>query len=126
MTARTPEDIDRLFAERMAAGDVDGVVALYEPGGGLVSFDGIVTPPAAPSRWRAGRSSSRGGSRTGRGCSCSTTRSGAGRASLQPAAQEPGPRGSPHVPQPPIGAGAGADSSRRPPTETTDMSRVSS
>ena len=50
MTARTPEDIDRLFAERMAAGDVDGVVALYEPGGGLVSFDGIVTTGPGPIR----------------------------------------------------------------------------
>ena len=48
MTARTPEDIDRLFTERMAAGDVDGVVALYEPEGGLVSQDGLVTTgPAA-------------------------------------------------------------------------------
>ena len=50
MTARTPEDIDRLFAERMAAGDVDGVIALYEPGGGLVSFDGIVTTGPGPIR----------------------------------------------------------------------------
>jgi ketosteroid isomerase-like protein len=50
MTARTPEDIDRLFAERMAAGDVDGVVALYEPGAGLVSFDGIVTTGPGPIR----------------------------------------------------------------------------
>lgn len=30
MTARTPEDIDRLFTERMAAGDVDGVVTLLD------------------------------------------------------------------------------------------------
>jgi len=43
MTARAPEDIDRLFAERMAAGDVDAVVALYEPGGVLVALDGLVT-----------------------------------------------------------------------------------
>src|SRR5262245_14576903 len=48
MTARTPEDIDRLFAERMATGDLDGVVALYEPGGALVALDGLVTQgPAA-------------------------------------------------------------------------------
>jgi len=48
MTARAPEDIDRLFSERMAVGDVDGVVALYEPGGVLVSLDGLVTTgPAA-------------------------------------------------------------------------------
>ena len=48
MAARSPEDIDRLFAERMAAGDVDAVVALYEPAGALVALDGLVTTgPAA-------------------------------------------------------------------------------
>jgi uncharacterized protein (TIGR02246 family) len=48
MTARTPEDLDRLFRERMAAGDVDGVVALYEPRAVLVSPDGVSTSgPAA-------------------------------------------------------------------------------
>ncbi len=31
MTARTPEDCDRLFGERTNAGDLDGLVALYEP-----------------------------------------------------------------------------------------------
>jgi ketosteroid isomerase-like protein len=30
-TAQTPEDITRLFVERVNAGDVDGLVALYEP-----------------------------------------------------------------------------------------------
>ena len=30
-TARTPEDITRLFVERVNAGDVEGLVALYEP-----------------------------------------------------------------------------------------------
>ena len=30
--ARQPEDLDRLFLERANAGDVDGVVDLYEPG----------------------------------------------------------------------------------------------
>lgn len=30
-TARTPEDITRLFVERSNAGDADGVAALYEP-----------------------------------------------------------------------------------------------
>ena len=30
--ALEPEDLDRLFLERASAGDVDGVVALYEPG----------------------------------------------------------------------------------------------
>ena len=29
--ARQPEDLDRLFLERANAGDVDGVVELYEP-----------------------------------------------------------------------------------------------
>lgn len=29
--AAEPEDLDRLFLERASAGDVDGVVALYEP-----------------------------------------------------------------------------------------------
>lgn len=29
--ALQPEDLDRLFLERASAGDVDGVVALYEP-----------------------------------------------------------------------------------------------
>jgi len=48
MAARTPEDLDRLFAEHMAAGDVDAVVALYEPGGVLVSAEGVpTTGPAA-------------------------------------------------------------------------------
>jgi uncharacterized protein (TIGR02246 family) len=31
MTARTPEDVDRLFAEALNAGNLDGLVALYEP-----------------------------------------------------------------------------------------------
>jgi len=48
MTARSPEDIDRLFAERMAAGDIDGVIALYEANGALLSPEGVATP--APRR----------------------------------------------------------------------------
>lgn len=36
MAAREPEDVDRLFGERVNAGDVDGVVALYEPGAVLL------------------------------------------------------------------------------------------
>ena len=39
MQARTPEAVDRLFGERVNAGDVDGVVALYEPTGTLVRQD---------------------------------------------------------------------------------------
>ena len=30
--AATPEDVDRLFAERVNAGDVEGALALYEQG----------------------------------------------------------------------------------------------
>ena len=30
--AREPEELARLFLERASAGDVEGVVALYEPG----------------------------------------------------------------------------------------------
>lgn len=37
--ARTAEDTDRLFAERLNAGDVDGLVALYEPTATLVRQD---------------------------------------------------------------------------------------
>jgi uncharacterized protein (TIGR02246 family) len=40
MAARTPEDVDRLFGERLNAGDVDGVAALYEPHGILVMEEG--------------------------------------------------------------------------------------
>jgi ketosteroid isomerase-like protein len=35
-TAGTPEAADRLFGERMNAGDLDGLVALYEKGATLV------------------------------------------------------------------------------------------
>jgi len=31
MTARTPEDLDRLFAESLNAGNLDALAALYEP-----------------------------------------------------------------------------------------------
>ena len=31
MAARTPDEIDRLFAQALNAGDLDGLVALYEP-----------------------------------------------------------------------------------------------
>jgi hypothetical protein len=31
MIPRTPEDCDRLFGECLDAGDVDGLVALYDP-----------------------------------------------------------------------------------------------
>jgi len=47
MAAKTPEEVDRLFAERVNAGDVDGVLALYEPGATLVMPEGDLTGPAA-------------------------------------------------------------------------------
>jgi ketosteroid isomerase-like protein len=40
--AREPEDLDRLFLERANAGDVDGVVALYEPDAVLAFAPGQV------------------------------------------------------------------------------------
>lgn len=39
MTAKTPEDVDRLFGERVNAGDLEGIVALYEPDATLVTQD---------------------------------------------------------------------------------------
>ena len=41
MPARTPEECDRLFAERANAGDVDGVLDLYEGDGALVTKDSV-------------------------------------------------------------------------------------
>jgi ketosteroid isomerase-like protein len=38
--ARMPEDLDRLFGERVNAGDVDGLVALYERTATLLREDG--------------------------------------------------------------------------------------
>lgn len=40
--ATQPEDLSRFFLERANAGDVDGVVALYEPGAVLVGSGGQV------------------------------------------------------------------------------------
>lgn len=42
MSARTPEDCDRLFAEYANAGNLDGVIGLYEAGASLVQQDGTV------------------------------------------------------------------------------------
>jgi len=48
MTARTPEDVDRLFAELLTAGKLDPLVALYEPQAALMSSPGkLVTGTAA-------------------------------------------------------------------------------
>jgi ketosteroid isomerase-like protein len=40
--AREPEDLARLFLERARAGDVEGIVALYEPGAALATPTGDV------------------------------------------------------------------------------------
>ena len=46
--AATPEDLGRLFLARANAGDVDGVVALYEPGAVLAApSGGLVTGTVA-------------------------------------------------------------------------------
>ncbi len=45
--ARVPEDLDRLFGERLNAGDVDGVAALYEPTATIVRQDRSLATGAA-------------------------------------------------------------------------------
>src|SRR6476660_7355129 len=40
--AIAPEDCDRLFTERVNAGDVEGVVALYEEQASFVQRDGVL------------------------------------------------------------------------------------
>ena len=48
MTARTPEDLDRLFAEALNAGKLDALVALYEPQAALMPMpDTVVNGTAA-------------------------------------------------------------------------------
>jgi len=48
MSARTPQDVDRLFAEALNAGQLDALVALYEPQGTLMPSPGkLVTGTAA-------------------------------------------------------------------------------
>src|SRR6185436_13075629 len=48
MPAQTPEDVDRLFGEYFNAGDTEGIVALYERAGTLVTLDaGVLTGHAA-------------------------------------------------------------------------------
>ena len=37
MNATMPEDLHRLWVERVNAGDLDGLVALYEPAGAFVA-----------------------------------------------------------------------------------------
>ena len=38
--AKKPNDLEKLFVERANNGDIDGLVALYEPGAVLISDDG--------------------------------------------------------------------------------------
>jgi uncharacterized protein (TIGR02246 family) len=40
MSARTPEDLHRLWAEAFTSGDLDGLVALYEPDATMVPQPG--------------------------------------------------------------------------------------
>ncbi|HJY80194.1 MAG TPA: DUF4440 domain-containing protein [Candidatus Binatia bacterium] len=47
MAPKIPEDVDRMFEERVNAGDLEGALALYEPGAKLVSPDGEITDAAA-------------------------------------------------------------------------------
>jgi uncharacterized protein (TIGR02246 family) len=55
MTARTPEDCDRLFAEHVNAGDLEALLALYEPGCTLVRADGDAATGHAAIREVLGR-----------------------------------------------------------------------
>jgi ketosteroid isomerase-like protein len=50
MPARTPEELDPLFAEALNAGNVEGVVALYEPQACLVLEPGKVAKGTAALR----------------------------------------------------------------------------
>jgi uncharacterized protein (TIGR02246 family) len=47
---KTPEAVDELFAEYMNAGNLDGLISLYEPKGVLVGQDG--TPLVGPAAIR--------------------------------------------------------------------------
>lgn len=42
MPANAPTDVDRLFAEALSAGDLDGALAMYEPDASYVDGDGKV------------------------------------------------------------------------------------
>ena len=42
MSAQTPEEVHRLFAERFNAGDLDGLMALYEDGAAIAPQPGQV------------------------------------------------------------------------------------
>ena len=49
MAARSPEEIDRIFERELNAGNLDGVVALYEPTAAFTVEPGKVV--TATSRW---------------------------------------------------------------------------
>lgn len=51
---QTAEDCDRAFAERLNAGDIDGLVALYEPTGTLVRQNGTPATGTAAIREELG------------------------------------------------------------------------
>ena len=52
-TANDPQDLARLFIERANAGDVDGLVALYEPDAVLAAGDVVATGHAEIRRFYA-------------------------------------------------------------------------
>jgi ketosteroid isomerase-like protein len=55
MPARTPEELDVLFAKAINAGDIEAVIKLYEPGACLMPEPGEVASGTGPSarRWAA-------------------------------------------------------------------------
>ncbi len=50
MPARTPEEVDTLFAQALNAGDLDALVALYEPAAALAPEPGKVVHGSAAIR----------------------------------------------------------------------------
>ena len=46
MTASTPNDIHRLFAERFSSGDLDGMMELYDPEAIFITQSGEVAAGA--------------------------------------------------------------------------------
>ena len=54
MTARTPADVDRLFAEAISRGDLDAALAYYEDQASLVPQPGQVVRGAAALREAVG------------------------------------------------------------------------
>jgi hypothetical protein len=57
MTAHHPDDLDRLFADALNAGDLDALVALYEPDASLTPTPGKTVAGKRPSASRWHRSS---------------------------------------------------------------------